>query len=325
MNKRITTEQLRGSLERQLSGLKPDPLLARRVMASGRVSARKPRLLRPVLVLAVLMALTGAAYAVTALYRVVNWQGGITRTVAPPQTPDRGAAAGGARDAGEALASFISEIPDDETVFAWIEGDDGLIARSELHKKQKAFSSHEAFAQYMAGSPYLTAPSQLPDETLDYYAATAYMECKAFGAYAQTGNGQAGPVRYTRFLIDDESAVATGYSLVLTLADGSCLRIESGLREASSEEPLMLREGETAEKVAVSGMSDALLIRSADPASPDGLIMRRKLSDPAKLKLLPLNDHLEPGDGVCYTEEYITVWLHNRKDPQLLLRLFSGA
>lgn len=323
MNKRITTEQLRGSLERQLSGLKPDPLLARRVMASGgeRISARRPRLLRPVLVLAVLMALTGAAYAVTALYRVVNWQGGITRTVAPPQT----AVTDGTRDAGEALASFISEIPDNETAFAWIEGDDGLIARSELHKTQKTFSSHDAFAQYMAGSTYLTAPSRLPDETADDYAATAYMECKAFGAYAQTGNGQAGPVRYTRFLIDDESAVATGYSLVLTLADGSCLRIESGLREASSEEPLMLREGETAEKVAVSGMSDALLIRSADPASPDGLIMRRKLSDPARMKLLPLNDHLEPGDGVCYTEEYITVWLHNRKDPQLLLRLFSGA
>ena len=327
MNEKISANEFRQSLDRHLSHMKADPWLAQRIIASERGETKvKKKLSVSMIVASLLLVLTTVALAVTGLYRVINWQGDVTRTTDLTQTPGTDTVQAVSEEWHvDSLNSFISEIPNEETAFAWYNNDDGSIKCSELHQKQIPISSIEWFAEYMHDIRHLSVPVSFPEGNVTYCYGKVFMECKAFGAYTQTGNGQAGPVRYTRFLIDDESAVATGYSLVLTLADGSCLRIESGLREASSEEPLMLREGETAEKVAVSGMSDALLIRSADPASPDGLIMRRKLSDPAKLKLLPLNDHLEPGDGVCYTEEYITVWLHNRKDPQLLLRLFSGA
>ena len=86
----------------------------------------------------------------------------------------------------------------------------------------------------------------------------------------------------------------------------------------------MLREGETAKKVSIEGMSDALLIMAEDPAYPDGLIMQRKLDEPVQLKQLPLNNRLEESDDRNCQYEYITVWVYNCDDPECLLELFSA-
>ena len=108
------------------------------------------------------------------------------------------------------------------------------------------------------------------------------------------------------------------------MQDGRSFHIQSELRSALSEDALLLREGETARRVTIPGMADALLIRPQDPAYPDGLLMRRTLDEPVQWKLLPLNDHVQSGDGNYFREEYVTVWAHASESEEELLRLFSA-
>ena len=328
MNERITANEFREALDRRLSGLKADPGLARRIIAieKGKIKTRKKLPARLIIVIAILFALTTGAYAVTALYRVVTWQGEIGRTMEPLQTPEPSAEETEALQASdEALWSFMSDIPDEKTVYAWYENGQNEIQRSELHKKRKTFASGEAFLRFLSGDQNLSAPACLPDGTIEDFAGEVYMDCAAFGTYELLERGQTGPLRFSRFLIDDSSAVATGYSAVFSLEDGTVLSVRSELRSAAaSDEALLLREGESAEKVEVPGMSDALLIKAQDTAYPDGLLMHRKLGEPVRWKRLPYREDLEPDDDQYYREEYVTVWAYRLEEPEKLLKLFSG-
>ena len=323
MNDKLSAQEFRASLDRSLSGLKADPGLARRILSleKGEKPMKKKLSASLALILALLLGLTAAAFAATALCRVVNWQGEVTRTAEPPQisSPQPESAAD-----REALDDFISEIPDAETAFAWYADEDGGIQSSALHKTQAQFSAVDPFLHALTGAEQLTAPAGLPREEMAECTARIYTECRAFGQYTLLKSSASGRLRYNRFLIDASSAVATGYELTLATADGSLFSIRSELRESASPEPLMLREGETAQKAAVPGMDEALLITAADDAYPDGLILQRRLLEPVRLKQLPLNDRLLEADDRCYAYEYVTVWGYRLTEPERLLRIWGG-
>ena len=319
MNDSISAQEFRQSLDRALCGLQADPGLAGRILARERGEKKGKKKLTFLVLAAALLVLTTAAFAVTQIYRVINWRGEITRTAELPQSAETLISSADL----DSLADFISGIPDAETAFAWYEAEDGGIQRSELHKTQVQFSSVEAFDQALSGASQLTAPAWLPEGEIAECAAKICMECKAFGQYALIQSSLSGRLRYNRFLIDEASAVATSYELTLALTDGSLFSIRSELRETASLEPLMLRDGETAKKIAVPGMDDALLIIAADSAYPDGLILQRRLPEPVRLKQLPLNDHLPEADDRCYAYEYVTVWGYHLEEPEGLLRLFD--
>ena len=329
MNKRITAEDFYNAIERQLSDLKPDPWLAQRIIASEKGEAKvKKKLSVSVIVALLLLALATVALAVTSLDRVINWQGDVTRTTEFTQASGSETLQSVPEEWHvDSLNTFISEIPNEETAFAWYNNDDGSIKCSELHQKQIPISSIEWFTQYMHGIRHLSVPVSFPEGNVSYCYGKVFLECKAFGKYTLIKNGQSGSMCYNRFLIDEPSSVATGYDLFFALGDlenGTRYIIRSELRDRTNEEPLMLREGESARKVNVKGMSDALLITADDPAYPDGLIMQRKLDEPVRLKQLPLNNQLEESDDRNYQFEYITVWVYNCDDPECLLKLFSA-
>ena len=329
MNKRITAEDFYNAIERQLSDLKPDPWLAQRIIASEKGEAKvKKKLSVSVIVALLLLALATVALAVTGLDRVINWQGDVTRTTEFTQASGSETLQSVPEEWHvDSLNTFISEIPNEETAFAWYNNDDGSIKCSELHQKQIPISSIEWFTQYMHGIRHLSVPVSFPEGNVSYCYGKVFLECKAFGKYTLIKNGQSGSMCYNRFLIDEPSSVATGYDLFFALGDlenGTRYIIRSELRDRTNEEPLMLREGESARKVNVKGMSDALLITADDPAYPDGLIMQRKLDEPVRLKQLPLNNQLEESDDRNYQFEYITVWVYNCDDPECLLKLFSA-
>lgn len=321
MNDKLSGEKFRASIDRSLSGLKADPGLARRILSQekGEKPMKKKLSVSLALILALLLGLTAAAFAATALYRVVNWQGDVTRTEDSLQIPEPQPSAD-----QDALNDFISEIPDAETAFAWYAGEDGGIQSSALHKTQAQFSAVDPFLRALTGAEQLTAPAGLPREEMAECSARIYTECKALGQYTLIQSSASGSLRYNRFLIDDASAVATGYELTLATADGSLFSIRSELRESASPEPLMLREGETARRVAVPGMDEALLITAADDAYPDGLILQRRLPEPVRLKQLPLNDRLLEADDRCCAYEYVTVWGYRLPEAERLVQLFGG-
>ena len=326
MNNSISASEFKAAIDRCLSDIKTDPGLARRVMAAekGKPLARKTPSVRFVCALAVLLLLASAACA-AGLYRAVTWKGAIRESVEPVQTPKQSAEAtqtGWTMD--DALRSFIADVPEEQTAFVWYENERHEIQNSELHKKKKTFSSHEAFLRYMADARQLTVPARLPEGEVAYYSAEVSMDCAASGAYERLESNRKGPLQYSRFRIDEDAAVATGYSLVIGMQDGRSFHIQSELRSALSEEALLLRDGETARSIAIPGMADALLIQSEDPAYPDGLLMRRTLDEPVQWKLLPLNDHMQSDDDNFFREEYVTVWAHSVESEGELLRLFSA-
>ena len=329
MNEKISANEFRQSLDRHLSHMKADPWLAQRIITSERGETKvKKKLSVSMIVASLLLVLTTVALAVTGLYRVINWQGEVTRTTDPSQTPGTDTVQAVSEEWHvDSLNSFISEIPNEETAFAWYNNDDGSIKCSELHQKQIPISSIEWFAEYMHDIRHLSVPVSFPEGNVTYCYGKVFMECKAFGKYSLIKNGQSGSMCYNRFLIDESSSIVTGYDLFFALGDpenGTRYIIRSELRDRTYEEPLMLREGETAKKVSIEGMSDALLIMAEDPAYPDGLIMQRKLDEPVQLKQLPLNNRLEESDDRNCQYEYITVWVYNCDDPECLLELFSA-
>lgn len=277
-------------------------------------------------IIAIVIALMAAAYAATALYRVVTWKGEITRTVDSTETPVSLAEENPyLQEQTDSLRQFMLDVPDDETVFAWYESD-GKITASELHRKQITITSFEKFKQYMTGTQDLTLPSWYPDEDVSSCRAVIYMDCKAFGKYDLLENHCNGNMKYKRFLIDDSDSLITGYRLELSLKDGSLVTVNAYLASmvSSSEEALMLREGETAEKIDIGGMSDALLIKAQGPDTQVNLIMRRNLIEPVRWKLLPYNNYVTSDDNNYYNEEYIYVWGHKIVNPDIVTKLFQG-
>ena len=330
MNEKISTNEFRESLDRYLSDMKADPWLTHRIIASERGETKvKKKLSVSMIVASLLLVLTTVALAVTGLYRVINWQGDITRTTDLTQKPGTDTVQTVTEEWHvDSLNSFISEIPNEETAYAWYNNDDGSIKCSELHQKQIPISSIEWFAEYMQDIRHLSVPVSFPEGNVTDCYGKIFMECKAFGNYSLIKNGQSGSMCYNRFLIDESSSIATGYDLLFALGDlenGIRYIIRSELRDRTYEEPLMLREGETVKKVNVEGMSDALLIMAEDPAYPDGLIMQRKLDEPIRLKQLPLNNKLEESDDRNCQYEYMTVWAYNLNNPESLPELFSGG
>ena len=326
MSDRISANEFRESLDRHLSDMKADPWLAQRIIASenGEIKMKKKRCFGLILAVVLLLALTTVAFAVTRLYRVINWQGDVTRTIDPTQTP-----ASASEDAAdmnrlqESLRSFLSEIPDSETACAWYRNDDGTIKCIDSRSTQKKFSSMEEFFEYLSRFQHLTVPASLPKGQVRDFFGNILIECKAFGKYKLITSSQSGSMYYRRFQIDESSEIPTGYEMILSMEDGTIFSISSRPLSGPYEEPISLREGETAQKVSIEGM-DALLITAEDPEYPDGLLLQRKLEDPVQLKLLPRHDHMEESDDNSYQYEYITIWAYNLDDPQMLLKFFSA-
>ncbi len=271
-----------------------------------------------------LIVFSAAAYAAVTLYRVVNWRAEVTRTAEPAPTAAAEAGQNGQDKAQEDLRFFMLGLPDDETVYAWVEDERGGYLIGDLHAKRKVFASAERLSDAMAGARDLTLPVWLPEGEEAFFSAETEMDCRAFGKYNALGSGRKGPIRYERYLIGDEDAVISGYSLTLTLEDGSSWSVMSRLcAPPAAEEAIALREGETAEQVRVPGMDEAILIRASDPKYPDGLLMRRTLEEPVRWKRLPLGGQEEDDDNV-YTHEQLTVWAFGVSEPEELLKLFGG-
>ena len=275
-------------------------------------------------IIAALLTLMAVSYGATTLWRVVTWNGEVSRNVEPNWMDESAAEDESLREAEERLRRFMLDVRDEETVFAWVEDGQGEKRISDLHKKKKTFDTVDAFTAYMSNVLDLTPPAWIPDGEYKYFSAEVYMDLKPSGGYDVIGEGGAGPVRYSRFLIHEDSALVTGYQMTFSLDDGSVYHIWSGLWAGTdTDEALALREGETVRQVTVPEMTDAILISAQDPSWPDGLLMRRTLKEPVAWERLTPDGRAEDGPG-RYDEEWVQAWVFNHEDPEILLKLFSG-
>ncbi len=327
MNRKISAAEFRDLLNRYASELKADPRRAQRIIAAekGERKMKKKWTVSLAFVLLILLGLAGAAYGVTSLCRVVGWQGQVTRTVEPAETPevpdektlDKESKMG-------MISSFLQTVPDEETAFAWY--DDGTnemsIYNCDLRKTVKNTNFTEEFLEWLSSSG-MTVPSWIPEEAHGRCTAAVFMDCKAYGQYELLESSYGEDFNYTRFRIDEASKIPTEYLFGIDLEDGSSYMIHSYLRPSQSEEATGLLEGESAEKVTVKGMDDALLIRRNESSVPV-LIMRRQLDEPVAWKQLPVRDDVAEDDNRQYCEEYVSVFTFNTDDNRETLKFFSA-
>lgn len=87
MNKKISADEFRESLDRYASDLKANLLLAQSIIASeaeGEGKMKRKWIKSLVLALATILTLGTVAYGVTSLYRTVNWKGETEASVQEP-------------------------------------------------------------------------------------------------------------------------------------------------------------------------------------------------------------------------------------------------
>ena len=328
MNKKISANELRESLDRHASYLKANPWLAQGIIASemkGETKVKRKWTKSLVLALAMILTLGTVAYGVTSLYRTVNWKGETNADAQDPVIVEGDPEIAGAL---EDLQNEMAAKPEDEFVTAWY--DDGTgeneldILNTESFPAKKEFRNVEDFLEYMSGVETLTAPSWLPEGEYESFRAEVYVACRGSGDYELIESGKRGPMGYNRFRIAEEDAVPFEYRVSLTMQHGNGYVIHATLWPEEGEAATLLSEGETAEAVTVKGMEDAVLFPDRKSTEDTDLAMRRALKEPVTLKRPYYRDGPQENDVREFSDEHIYIWKGGDKELEDVLKIFNG-
>lgn len=273
-----------------------------------------------VLALAMILTLGTVAYGVTSMFRIVNWQGEVTSTVMPEEPKDI------SEDENPLigrLMRYMDTVPDDEMVKAWFDSDDENGMNSADQQAEKHFNCAEDFLEYMSGVTTLTAPAGFPEGEYEYFDATVSLACRDTGKLEVIASGDAGPIHYIRFRMDEADAVPIQYYINIRLKDGKNYSIQSLLWHEELPYATGLNEGENVEQAEARGMDGALLIRNHKNDSDRDVVMGRKLKEPVACKWLASLDPYEEATMKFY-EERIWIWGFGNYDPAELLKMFNG-
>ena len=323
MNKKISADEFRESLDRYASDLKANLLLAQSIIASeaeGEGKMKRKWIKSLVLALAMILTLGTVAYGVTSMFRIVNWQGEVTSTVMPEEPKDI------SEDENPLigrLMRYMDTVPDDEMVKAWFDSDDENGMNSADQQAEKHFNCAENFLEYMSGVTTLTAPAGFPEGEYEYFDATVSLACRDTGKLEVIASGDAGPIHYIRFRMDEADAVPIQYYINIRLQDGRNYSIQSMLWHEELPYATGLNEGENVEQAEARGMDGALLIRNHKNDSDRDVVMGRKLKEPVACKWLASLDPYEEATMKFY-EERIWIWGFGNYDPAELLKMFNG-
>ncbi len=321
MNKKISANEFRETLDSHASDLKANPWLAQSIIASemkGETKVKRKWTTSLVIALLIILALGTVAYGVSHMWRIVNWQGEVTNTDEHTiEIPEE------SKEQFYMLTEYMNSVPDNEMAGAWI--DDGTeLTRwnSQRRPMRKTFRNKEDFLEYMSGITTLTAPASFPEGEYEYFLATVYMLCKETGKYELVEDGENGPIHYVRFRVDENDFVPVEYSVAIWMRNGKHYNILSSLRE-KMKDAAYLDEGESVEKIRIKGMDEVLLIRNRKDSTQNVVSMHRKLDEPVGWKLV-YGDNPYREDTGSYSDEYIAIWSNKGADPANLVKMFTG-
>ncbi len=325
MNRKISPDMFRESLDRCSSGVHGDPFLAGRIIASGKEEVKMKRKLFTsfALALAILFALAAVAYSASVIYRKVNLKGETVETTESPldmEYPEE------ARQYDELCDNLMNGVPDDECAIFSVKLSNGNIIQQE-HKKRVQFDSWDEFAAFMVDADHLSIPRWLPEYKTFY--ARVEMDLREDRQYEELDYRKEDPAVFKRYGFDDDSAVISGYVIYLDEDDeAACVEICSELSNCA-DRLFSIKDSETAEAVKVEGASDALLIRWFARNAVNSLNIRRELDEKIRLKnpgcvlqeVWELKNRTSQYFMDC-TDECISV--ESGRDADVLLKIFNG-
>lgn len=324
MNEKIRPDEFRKSMDRCLSGVKADPFLAGRVLASKERETKVKRKLSASLVFALvaLLALGTAAYSASYLYRSVNMKGEVVTTELPYDMDDFFYGSGmNAKETRELVNQTAHDVPDDIYCQAWYSSPKDHAAYISTHQKTKKVNSYEEFLEYMSGTDHLTLPTYIP-ENYTSFSAEIYMDCAWDSPLELLEENTEGPVQYVRYTFDESASVISGYSLVFGYEDhNKDIQIVSSLT-GSVPATYGLTDNEKSDPVTVKGMGEALLL--SRPGYFIQIHMQRYFDRIKHIHIhVPEKANTNPSDNGYYRHEYVVISSRDRK-PEELLKVFNG-
>ncbi len=328
MNKKISADEFRESLDRHASDLKANLLLAQSIIASeaeGEGKMKRKWIKSLVLALAMILTLGTVAYGVTSLYRTVNWKGETEASVQEPVIVEGDPEIAGAlADLGEEMTAK----PENEFVTAWYDDGSGKneldVLNTGSYPAKKVFRNVEDFLEYMSGVETLTAPEWFPEGEYESFLAEVNLACRASGNYELIESGNKGPISYNRFRIAEEDAVPYEYTVSITMRHGNGYVIQSTLWPEAGEAATILSGEEKAQAVTAKGMEDAVLFPNRESTADIDLAMRRTLKEPVSLKRPYYRDAPQEDDVKEFTDEHIYIWKGGDSELEDVLKFFGG-
>ena len=337
LNKKINPKMFRESMDRCYSGVKADPYLAGRIIASEKEKTVTGRRLsvRFVCIVAALVVLAAAAAAGIELAHHQVWSAdGEMHDFTIPQIdeekPETYPGMSESReDLNNAMSIMMSEIPDDEYAVVWYEYSmDGENTSKYVrpHEKVKVFTSFGEFRKYMAKVEYLTIPSWLPEDVAeeDFYAEVeiglkSEEEGKLIWDDFEEKNEKAqlieerekGEIHLRRYHFDEADEIIKGYTVSAYSERFGALNAHG---EVSSDGAVFtIDEDRTTRPVQIPGMDHSLLVISPHPEwpTPHELLMRRNLDTKAFF-------------GKEVEAEEIVYAATDGSEPECMLKMFGG-
>lgn len=266
------------AIDKTLSGLPEDPFLPQRIAARAAQSGKGVRMRNHkwmiVLAVVIVMSLT-AAVASEMFSGTVDWDGNVvkdeTEIVFPQNTL---APKSGERKAERRV--LLSEFQDAHqakegeqvAIYDLMEADVPLI----WDIPPRSVQNMEAFTEMMADAECLPLPVNIP-EGYQFYSAYVDYGCKNDGEYrlVETVDSEEG-FRAERYVLDEENAVATGYSLSLLKKTDiydpanpqtwNMIDVNVSLASGVESSDVYICNGITVSAVNVPGMTKALAIRN---------------------------------------------------------------
>ena len=325
MNEKIRPDEFRKSMDRCLSGVKADPFLAGRVLASkeGEPAMKRKLSVSLVFVLVVVLALGTVAYSATQLFKNVNLKGEVISTEPPYDMENSFSGSGiSAKEVQELVQKKAQEEPDDNVLIsAWCTSPKDNATISSTRYRKKHFTDYGKFKEYMGGIDYMTLPTQFP-EGYTSFTANVYMECSRDHTPELVDRGEDGPVQFVRYTFDDSASVITRYEICLSYDDQEKDIMIASMLIGRASASYVLRDNDSAEPVTVNGMDEALQITVPGRAYSTMIIMLRNLGRDQYIHVNTPPEVSTPDYGV-YSNEQIAVrskgW-----EPEELLRIFNG-
>jgi len=278
MNKKISVDDFHDAIERQLSGLEPDPWLAQRIIASDKEEVKVKKISHATVIIVAIIVLAMATALAAGLGGRVNWLGEVQETTVVSATPMPTAEPQTTTDPDEIDPAFYELLDYSK--------DRELIMLSTAHKgifssRIQQISNMNDFITLMdTAAPDFPLPAEIPEGyVLD--KCSVEFGCLPQGEYTLTSQ-TVHPEGFTEshYAVDPSMDFVKGYSIILKTEDEKdyiSILVYMNSSTNPKEYTFGITEDQSARVVQVAGMENALIIDSENTSL---LAMRKVMSSP---------------------------------------------
>ena len=276
MNKKISVDDFHDAIERQLSGLEPDPWLAQRIIASDKEEVKVKKISHATVIIVAIIVLAMATALAAGLGGRVNWLGEVQETTVVSATPMPTAEPQTSTDPDEIDPAFYELLDYSK--------DRELIMLSTAHKgifssRIQQISNMNDFITLMdTAAPDFPLPAEIPEGyVLD--KCSVEFGCLPQGEYTLTSQ-TVHPEGFTEshYAVDPSMDFVKGYSIILKTEDEKdyiSILVYMNSSTNPKEYTFGITEDQSARVVQVAGMENALIIDSENTSL---LAMRKVMS-----------------------------------------------